>query len=354
MKNINLKSKLILLVGIGIIGFAIFTVVTFIHLAALNAPARILYWLLGIFLSVCVICLLLTVITIRSITRPVVTALAYSRSISEGDLSSKVNLRQKDEIGQIVKEIDNIQKQFNNIITGIYHSTNQTFESSNLLEDDSMLLAEATAEQAQSIAEIAEQLDNISILIDRNSTSMNEARSITNQSVKDISAITICAAESQQSISAIKEKLKTIGDIAFQTNLLAINAAIEAAHMKDRNSGFQSIANEIQQLATFCKTTAKEIDDLSNKTSSISEKTWEMLDQLHPQIKRVSQITINTASAYSSQNDTISTINNEIKNFSILTQQNANLSEKLAKTSSHLAEQSQNQLNEIKQFNTGN
>ena len=213
------------------------------------------------------------------------------REISEGDgdLTQKIEFSTKDELGDLATEFNGFMEKLRGIIGSIHQQSNALGKMTVELSDASVQTSNITSalanasefivsaghemdmsnQQMASVArDTADEANNSNELTQSGTAAVNKSQEAIKELVIDIQSALSRSAELQKSSEDITSVLEVIGNIAEQTNLLALNAAIEAARAGEQGRGFAVVADEVRTLATRTQDSTNEIESMIEKLNA--------------------------------------------------------------------------------------
>lgn len=298
------------------------------------------------------------------ISNPVSAMRDFAAKIAEGDFTGRIDVKQKDEIGQLAYALNSSADNLEQLISNIITASEQLNSAVDEITKGNMNLSQRTTEQASALEEIASTIEENTATVERNADNSKSAQDLTEGGVeKSVGAIGQADMaigsinEINQSSKKIAEIISVINEIAFQTNLLALNAAVEAARAGDQGRGFAVVAGEVRNLAQRSGGAAKEIEQLIRESVSKVEKGTELvvesgafLKEIANSAKTTAQIIAEIAAASDEQRTGMEQINKAVMELDSMTQQNAALVEETASASEQMANQAQELLALMSRF----
>ncbi len=269
----------------------------------------------------------------RGVLRPLHHISREMIAVGEGDLRVNVNYGKNNEIGDIARNFNKMIVSFRNIVNGILASSGKVVSTVDVLREMAKNTAEgarnqhnqttqaatATEEMSQTITEIAQ---NAAMAAESSSTAIETAgkgREVADGAVETIDQVytsTVGLATEieklNRSVSEIGEIVTVINGIADQTNLLALNAAIEAARAGEQGRGFAVVADEVRKLA---ENTIKATADISEKISMVqkeSEQTTKSMEASSVEVTKATDYIKNLGDSLHSIVESVQKVRDEV------------------------------------------
>ncbi len=364
--------------------------------------SKVYYGVLAIVITALILTLLMSAFMIRKIRKAIMTPLDQmedaTSALVDGDFSVDINYESRDEFGTACSsiqtsfaelkrvihctasalgeiadgnfaidpqmdfkgEMEEIERagslllnKMNELFAEIKSSADQIRAGSDQVACAAQELAHGATEQASSVEELSASITEISRNVTenaKNSKKANELATVSGEVAKstmhDMQEMLAAMNRISMSAESIGKVIKVIDDITFQTNILSLNAAVEAARAGAAGKGFAVVADEVRNLAQKSSESAKEITELIenaiaavNQGEGIAQKTSQAFNELAGQINDVISTVNEIATASEEQATSIQQITLGVEQISAVVQTNSATSEESAAASEELSSQ---------------
>lgn len=291
----------------------------------------------------------------HTISRPSNRMIALAKDLAEGegDLTKRLDIQTKDEIGEMAYWFNTFLDKIQTLVRQVKSAAVQLASASQQLSSAASQLSDGSQEQASSLEQTAASLEQITATVKQTADNARQASQLAADSSDTadkggqvVTSAVSAMGEIDRSSKKIGDIITTIHQIAFQTNLLALNAAVEAARAGEQGRGFAVVASEVRTLAQRSATAAKEIRELIEDSvakvqagSTLVNQSGQTLKAIVASVRRVTDIIGEIAAGSQEQSAGIDQVNLGVNQMDHVVQSNAAQTEELSATAQTMAEQ---------------
>ncbi|MCQ3017893.1 Methyl-accepting chemotaxis protein [Pseudomonas coronafaciens pv. garcae] len=315
----------------------------------------------------------------RQITTPLQETLEVVERVAAGDLSRNLRVDRKDELGRLQSTIQRMTVSLRELVGGIRDGvtqiasaaeelsavTEQTSAGVNSQKVETDQVATAMHEMTATVQEVARNAEEASEAAVAADQQARDGERVVNEAIAQIERLAVAVANSSEAMGALKQESSQIGSVldviksvAEQTNLLALNAAIEAARAGEAGRGFAVVADEVRSLAQRTQKSTEEIEaliarlqsgtqqaatvmdssrELSASSVELTRRAGGSLENITRTVSAIQAMNQQIAAAAEQQSATAEEINRSIINVRDVSEQTSAASEETAASSVELA-----------------
>ncbi|NWL17847.1 methyl-accepting chemotaxis protein [Pseudomonas umsongensis] len=257
----------------------------------------------------------------RLIVAPLRTVIRVAQQIAAGDLSAKVEVTRRDEIGQLMQAMQQMGAGLSQIVSGLQAGIEQLATSAQSLsavteqtnlevssqKEETEQVATAMNQMTATVHDVARNAEEAALAAQTADGKVDSGQQVVRQSMVRIEQLADSATSASSSIESLSAEIQNIGtvlgvikSVAEQTNLLALNAAIEAARAGEQGRGFAVVADEVRALAKRTQQSTEEIERLVSALRAAAQASVQQIQSSGELVKLAVSDALQTESALGS------------------------------------------------------
>ncbi len=276
----------------------------------------------------------------KSFTSPIYQLVDFAKSQAKGQLNKEFELNQKDEIGQLAVSIQSSNKIIKEMVIKLNMAAKSIKDMSERFNGKAIKLNGYSSSQASSSEELSAAMEEMASLISQNA---NDAQKIAGINRKSSDTINLEMDQTQHAMKIMDhliDRSQNIKEIAFQTNILALNASIEAAKAGNHGRGFGAVAKGIRELAERAQEISTDINSISAEGKEYSSVAGNSLKKIQSESKKTTLYIDKITNYAVEQESEVTQITNAVTEFNEHTQQIAIMAENMSEESVILKKES--------------
>ncbi len=260
-------------------------------------------------------------------------------AIAAGNLNYKID--DKKVHRGITKSVYEMADKLRTVIDDVHKSVENFVYASSQMSSTSIQLSQGAVEQAGTLEEISSTIEQITSNIEQNTANASQTSQVSSESSKSVISVGEKVDKALTANLDIVNKIGIIKEISSQTNILALNASVEAARAGVHGKGFSVVASEVRNLAENSRLASEDIIALAQNSFQVTKEVEELMQLTISKITNTSVLVDEITAASIEQNSGAQQVNHAIQELNTVTQQNASASEELAATADDLAAQAE-------------
>ncbi len=286
----------------------------------------------------------------KNISNQLTEIKALTFNFTNGDLNATVTNSTRSQLGLLASALNNMALKLKEIVGSIKSNAQSVSASSNILTKNSSGISKGAMQQSSASEEVVASVEQMTSSIEKNADNAMLADRLSNESFKQVLESYKLIKESLEGMHKIDENIGFITDFVSQTNMLALNASVEAARAGVHGKGFAVVGREVRSLAENSNKSAIMIIEIAKKNVHLSESSAKQMDAVVPNLDKTAKLGAEIASHSVEQKTASEQINLAMNELNKIIQSNVITSEEITSEAAGLKESAISLDNSINYF----
>ncbi|MFC0709082.1 methyl-accepting chemotaxis protein [Azorhizophilus paspali] len=281
----------------------------------------------ALFVSVLTVAIVLWGVT-ANVLRPLQRVVEHCERIAAGDLASRIEVYSTNEIGKLFTALADIQQRLAQTLSTVRHSSRLIHEGAQAIAEGSRSLSTRTVQQSASLENTASSMEQLTSTVAQNADNPYQANALADNAAEVarrggtlVSEVVSTMGRISDSSHKVAETIKLIDSITFQTNILALNASVEAARVGEVRNPASRSAEASKDIRDLISASVDQVD----AGSKLVEQAGGAMQEIVESVQKMADIMDEISAASREQSNGISLVDKAVLEMDAVTQQNANL-----------------------------
>lgn len=327
---------------------------------SINTPSLYLNMLINVILLSMIIITITAIILIRIaikritmsfVIKPLDKIKQFTSDFAEGKMyeNAAASITSDDEFGDLKNSVEKMQDKVSDTVKQIRNVSKSIDKGNVQLKKYVKNIDSDAKKQVDYGNKIHNLIDEMTVSIQQNAQNALHTKEFSNMMAADMNNVTLASENTLNSIQIVIDKIKIIDEISERTDLLAINAAVEASRAGENGKGFGVVAAEIRKLAEHCLEASTEINESSNWSLKTTSQSVELIQQILPNIKDITEKISKISDICNRQLDMTYSISMSVMQLISIAANNSETADQISEYSDKLSHRI-NELNEATEF----
>lgn len=267
---------------------------------------------------------------------PIAVMAEYIQRIAQGDLTETLRADYQGDFKAMMQQVQAMTAKLTEVVRHVKTAAQDVAQRSREMNVVAEQMSQGASQQAAATEEVSASMQEMAANIHQSADNAKLAENMALKSAEDARAGNQAVTELIQAMEVIAERISIVQEIASQTNMLSLNATIEASRAQEYGKGFSVVASSVRELAHQTRTAADEIRALVHSSVVLSAQAGEVLQRLVPNSEKTAELVQEISASSQEQSRGVEQVNLAVQQLDSVTQHTAATAEEVASTAESL------------------